>query len=86
MTPRLAAALRGWTLLALAMLLTACAQPSQRPAPAVPAPEIPPLPAEARQTVMPTFSAAVEADLSRWLQSLTKPSSPGLRASGPMGH
>lgn len=71
-----------WTPLVLALLLSGCAA-SLPAAPPTPGPLIPPLPMEAKQTSLPTYSANAESDISRWLQSLTRPSSPASPASAP---
>ena len=71
--------LRDLMLTALPLLLAACAT-SLPPVPP-PAPLIPPLPALARQTERPTFSASASSDIEAWLQLLTPPSSPAKPAS-----
>lgn len=60
---------------ALLLLLTACASGSPLSKP-TPGPVIPPLPAQARQTDSPTFSASAQTDIEKWLQRLIEPSSP----------
>lgn len=69
-------------LLMLALLLSGCASlPSlSRPAPQA---LIPPLPAAARQTDLPTFSEGVFRDLLEWQRLLTEPLQPEKRVSGP---
>lgn len=56
--------------------LIGCASDSTLYVPPNHAPEIPPLPAQARQTDSPTFSASAQTDIETWLQRLTAPSSP----------
>ena len=69
-------------LLLLAMLCSSCASGSlSRP---VPAPTIPPLPAEARQQHSPEFSEFVQRDIKAWLELLMQQSSQGKPASSPM--
>ncbi len=82
MLPRLNPAALAPMLLALVLLLTGCAHtpPSSQP---VPPPAIPPLPATARQTDSPGFSAKASSDIERWQQLLTAPSLPA--ASAPAG-
>jgi hypothetical protein len=63
----------GPTLLPLAALLTACVTPPVKPPEPV---AIPPLPAEARQTDLPTFSQKLSAKLAEWQRLLTEQSSP----------
>jgi len=58
----------------LGLLLTACAT-RPVPPPAVPA-MIPPLPAEAKQTDLPTYSQRLLERLNAWRLLLTGPSSP----------
>lgn len=79
---KIALAALGWMLLGLALLLSGCAA-SLPPAPPTAGPIIPPMPAEAKQTSLPIYSASAESDISRWLQSLTRPSSPASPASAP---
>lgn len=69
-------------LLLLAMLCSSCATGSlSRP---VPAPTIPPLPAEARQQHSPEFSELVRADIRNWLQLLMQQLPPAKPANSPM--
>ena len=79
---KIALAALGWTLLALALLLSGCAT-SLPAAPPTPSPLIPPLPAQAMQTSLPTYSATAQSDIAKWLQSLTTPSSQASPASAP---
>lgn len=67
----------------LLLLLSGCAasSPPSRP---VPPPQIPPLPAQARQQDWPTHSQAARAHMEQWLQLLTDQSSPGAPARPPM--
>lgn len=81
---KLALGVLGWTLLLLAWLLTGCAHTSPA-SPPVPPPALPALPTEARQISSPIYSVGAQSDISMWLESLTRPSSPGPRASGPIG-
>lgn len=60
----------------LTLLLHGCASDSTLYAPPNHAPAIPPLPAQARQTDSPTYSASAQTDIEKWLQRLTEPSSP----------
>lgn len=69
-------------LLLLPMLMAACASASLPP-PQVRAPLIPPLPAQARQTDLPTHSQRAAATIETWLQPPTAPSSPARPASAP---
>lgn len=66
-------------LLLLLPLLPGCAHDSPIIQPA----QIPPLPAQARQTDSPSFSASAQTDIQAWLQALTAPSSPAAPASAP---
>lgn len=81
MQPTKPRALLALTLTVLLPLLAGCATSS--PPVASPAPLIPPLPAQARQTQPPTFSASASSDIEAWLQQLTPPSSPARPASAP---
>lgn len=56
-------------------LLAGCAHGSLQSGQA-PAPQIPPLPAQAKQSDSPTFSAAAQTDIEAWLKLLTEQSSP----------
>ncbi len=89
MRPAKTSPLRVLTLIALALLLPACAtqQPTTRHV-TVPPPAIPPLPPEARQPpapawCYPTCSAALTAERESWLKRLTDPAPPGSPASEP---
>ena len=62
--------------LLLPVLLSACASDSPLFVPPNHAPAIPPLPAQARQTDSPTYSASARIDIEKWLQRLTEPSLP----------
>ena len=73
------------TLTLLALLLAGCAHESPLSKP-VPAPAIPPLPAQARQTDLPTFSRNAQIDMQAWLLPPTAPSSPGMRVKPPTDH
>lgn len=66
----------------LLVLLSGCAasSPPSRP---VPPPQIPPLPAQARQQDWPMRSQAAQADMEQWRRLLTQPSSPGEPARPP---
>lgn len=77
--PRLARVL---TLPLLPMLLAACgsASPLFKP---TPAPAIPPLPAQARQTDSATHSQRAQTSIEAWLQPQTAPLQPGSPASAP---
>lgn len=82
--PSLALAL---TLPLLALLLTACAPLRPRPPAAV---SLPALPAQARQTALPSWcspscSAALQGELSSWQRQLTQPTPPAQPASAPTG-
>lgn len=79
---KLAAAALLWTLLGLAMLLTACVHNSPASPPVQP-PAIPPLPAPARQVLSPSHSASASADTLTWQQLLTTPSTAAAPASVP---
>lgn len=59
----------------LLVLLSGCASDSTLYVPPAHQPVIPPLPAQARQTDSPKFSANAQIDIERWLQRLTEPSS-----------
>jgi hypothetical protein len=74
-------AAHAWTLLPLAVLLTACGATSPR----LPG-GVPPLPAAAMQTDSPKFSEQVSNDIEKWRKLLTEPSSPANSASSPMTH
>lgn len=68
--------------LALLLWLAGCA--SSSPPAVLPLHQqasIPPLPAQARQTGSPTYSASASSDIERWLRMLTPPSSPASSAS-----
>lgn len=70
-------------LLLLTMLCSGCAHDSPLSRP-TPGPLLPPLPAQARQTDSPTFSASAQRDIQQWQQQLTAPSSPARPASAPI--
>lgn len=57
-------------------VLTGCASDSTLYVPPNHAPAIPPLPAQARQTDSPTFSASAQTDIEKWLLRLIEPSLP----------
>lgn len=64
----------------LVLLLEGCATDSTLFVPPAHQPAIPPLPAQARQTDSPTFSANAQTDIEQWLQALTTQSSPAAPA------
>ena len=68
--------------LLLLSLLTGCAHDSPLSRP-TPPPAIPPLPAQARQVDLPTFSERAQTNIEAWRQRLTEPSSLALPASSP---
>ncbi len=71
------------TLLLLPMLLAGCASCWRAPPPPVAPPEIPPLPATARQPEQSqTHSARALSDIEAWLQTLTQPDLQGSPANG----
>lgn len=74
-SPRLAA-----MLLLLLVLLTGCATQPAPPLVVAP-PEIPPLPAAARQIGSPTYSLRWSKKVETWRLHLTPPSSPATPAS-----
>jgi hypothetical protein len=79
-------AVRAWTLLPLAVLLTACGATSPR----LPS-SVPPLPPAARQepapeTCLPTCSDGWRRLVESLLPRPTEPEPPGLPASAPMTH
>lgn len=63
------------TLTASLLLLAGCATESPLCKP-TPAPLIPPLPAQAKQTDYPTHSLRAQQDMQTWLLPPTDPSSP----------
>jgi len=71
-------------LVLLLVLLSGCASDSTLYAPPAHLPAIPPLPAQARQTDSPKFSANAQTDIETWLQRLTEPSSPEEPAKPPI--
>lgn len=66
-------------LLVLLVLLTGCAHNSPLSKPP-PQPAIPPLPAQARQTDSPTYSANALNDIEQWQLRLIEPSLPVMPA------
>lgn len=85
--PRLKPWRRVLTLTLLALLNSACGHGSPLSKP-VPGPQIPPLPAAARQpakppTCLPTCSANASAEFDLWLSTPTPPASQGKPANAP---
>lgn len=84
MSPTSPRALLALTLLAPLLWLAGCA--SSSPPAVLPLHQqasIPPLPAQARQTGSPTYSASASSAIEQWLLMLTPPSSPAGPASAP---
>ena len=78
-SPHLARAL----MLMLPLALLAGCGGASLPSRPTPAPVIPPLPAQARQTDSATHSQRAQTDIEAWLQPQTTPSPPGAPASAP---